>query len=214
MPKHVMIDDNTSDVTLDSQKMTAGSAHFGDSSNYIDIATDGTLTLAGSATTYDDLFVPLTTTKLGATNLPHFDETNVGYLFPQNDTSEKLYMTVQMPHRWKEGSPIFPHVHFRQGTNGVPVYKINYKWHSISNQTTSNYVVYTMSTPVATYVSGTIHQICRNSTGIDGTGQTFSSILSIKLYRDDNSYPGDSMTDQFDLHYEIDSFGTKTEYTK
>jgi hypothetical protein len=45
--------------------------------------------------------------------------------------------------------------------------------------------------PYNSYESGNIHQISQPSNMISGTGHTVSSMLLIKLYRDDNDYSGD-----------------------
>jgi hypothetical protein len=71
-----------------------------------------------------------------------------------------------------------------------------------------------MSTTQYTYSSGTISQLSSNSVGIPGTGRDLSSVLKIRLYRDDNTYTGDCLVDDFDIHYEIDSLGSNTEFTK
>jgi hypothetical protein len=39
-------------------------------------------------------------------------------------------------------------------------------------------------------------------------------MMVCKLYRDDNVVAGDVLTDQFDLHIQIDGFGSTGEYTK
>ena len=54
--------------------------------------------------------------------------------------------------------------------------------------------------------------------GIDGTGKTLSSILSIKLSRiggalaDD--YDDDALLKEFDIHYEVDTVGSRAESSK
>jgi len=62
------------------------------------------------------------------------------------------------------------------------------------------------------------HQLAKNATGIDGTGKTLSSMLICRLYRDPadaaDTYPQDVAFLQFDVHYEIDSLGSETEYGK
>lgn len=191
-----------------------GTTNFGSTTNYAEFSNTGTLTLSGSATTWDDLLVPLTSTKKGTNDLPHFDETNLGYLFPNGDTSEILYIIVQMPHRWKEGSVIFPHIHYKRTSAGKPTFKISYSWNSTGSAVSSPSTVLELGTEVFPYVSGNIHQINTNSAGIDGTGKTISSILLIKLYRDDSVVAGDVLAYQFDIHYEIDSLGSNTEYSK
>ena len=192
-----------------------GVIRFGLGSNYLQIGTDGTLTLAGSATYWDDLTFPLTQGKRGNTGKPDYDYTNVGYLFPQNNTGEIIYLSVQMPHRWKEGSTLYPHVHFHQSANQNPVFKMDYRWTNIGGTVSGSWTTLTMSTLVAAYSSGTISQIVgTGGVGISGAGKTISSELQIKLYRDDNVYMGDVLATMFDIHTECDALGSSQEYIK
>lgn len=41
-----------------------------------------------------------------------------------------------------------------------------------------------------------------------------SSIMLIKLYRDDNTYTGNAVTYQFDIHYQKDTIGSRQEFIK
>lgn len=193
------------------------------------IRSDGALTVVGASalddiavggdmsysdTYWDDLFVPLTTTRVGSNSKPDFDYTNIGYLFPNNDAAEILYFIIQFPHRWKTGTTVFPHVHWRQAANQTPVFKLDYKWYSIGEAPPANFSTYTMDQLAVTYTSGTLHQISNGAAGISGAGKGISSIMVCKLYRQDSAYTGDCLVDQFDIHHEIDAPGSRTEYTK
>jgi hypothetical protein len=167
--------------------------------------------LTGEGTVWDDLVFQMTQTPAGK---PDFDTTNNGLLFPNNNVNEIIYINVQMPHCWKEGSTIYPHVHWHQANSATPVYKIDYRWIEMGAAVPSWTTGYTMSTKAYPYTSGTIHQLSSNSTGISGVGHTLSSILQIKLYRNDSAYSGDTLVTSFDIHYEIDSMGSSAEYTK
>ena len=192
------------------------SGWFGDTTelNFSQFDEKGVLRMNGLATVFDDLVMPLTTAKQGALDKPDFDYTNVGYLMPQNDATEILYLVVQMPHKWKEGSSIFPHVHYRRTSAGKPTFKIDYSWINIGSATSAPGTTLALDQEVTTYSSGSIHQINKSAAAISGTGKTISSLLLVKLYRDDNTVTGDVLTYQFDLHYEIDSLGSNLEYTK
>lgn len=165
------------------------------------------------AVRYDDLVMPATATKQGSNLKPVFDETNVGYLFPKNDTSAVLYMVFQLPHKWKEDSEIYPHIHFRQTDSATPTFKLDYSWHNIGAAIPA-FTTLTMATTVVTYTSGSIHQIATSTSGIAGTGKTISSILACKLYRDDNTVNGDVLVYQMDIHILSDSHGSRQEYIK
>lgn len=172
--------------------------------------------LTGAATCWDDIvfeMTPLRAKNPANASKPDWDSTNNGYLFPRNDATEWVYITAQLPHRYKEGSTIYPHVHVQQGRNEQAVFKIDYQWYNIGS-TVPVAATYTMNTYGTTYVSGTIGQLIKGAAGIAGTGKTISSILKMKLYRDDNAYAADMLLDQFDIHIEIDGFGSETEYSK
>jgi len=162
---------------------------------------------------WDDLFFPLSQSKLGANLKPDFDFTNNGLLFPRNDTSEYVLFTVQMPHSWLVGSAIYPHLHYIQNANTQPVFTLQYRWTNIGAVESGTWTTITLNTNTQTYTSGNLHQVLKG-TSIDGTGKTISSILDIKLYRNDNVYVGDLLAKQFDIHYQVDSFGSRQEYVK
>lgn len=163
---------------------------------------------------FDDLFFPLASSKKGVNDKPDFDYTNNGLLFPQNDTSEYVLITCQLPHRWKEGSTIYPHLHYTQTQALQPVFRMEYRWTNIGDAVSGSWANYDMNTNAMPYVSGSIHQILKNTSGIAGTGKTISSLLELKLYRTDNVYTGDLLAKQFDVHIEIDGLGSSLEYAK
>jgi hypothetical protein len=162
---------------------------------------------------FDDLFFPLAQVRVGANSLPHFDYTNNGLLFPQNDTSEYVLITCQLPHRWKEGSTVYPHLHYMQTQDVQPTFRMEYRWTNIGDAISGTWTNYDLNQNAIPYESG-VHQILKASAGIVGTGKTISSLLEIKLYRTDNVHTGDLLAKQFDVHIEIDSLGSTLEYTK
>ena len=208
----IVTDDSSGNVLIDA----VGNTKIGDGTNYTQFATDGTLTLAGTATAWDDLLIEMKESLKGALTEPDWDATNFGLLFPQNNTTEYIVFNVQLPHRWKEGSTIYPHVHFFQNQNVTPTFKIDYRWVNIGDAVPSFTTGYTMSTIAGsqTWTTGMLHRIVGNSTGISGSGKTMSSMLQIKLYRNDNVYTGDCLVVSFNIHFEIDRFGSASEYTK
>jgi hypothetical protein len=164
---------------------------------------------------YEDLFVPLTQTRQGATAKPVFDTTEVGFLFPQNDATEILYFIIQFPHGRQLGSSIYPHVHWKQGSSNVATFKLGYKWFNIASTTTGAFSTYVMDTVENTYTTGTtIHQINVGTSPISPTTMGISSIMLCKLYRDDNVYVGNAVAYQFDVHILKDSWGSREEYQK
>lgn len=186
----------------------------GMANSYSKINEYGEFRMVGDGVVWNDLVIPLTQTKQGATTKPDFDFTNVGFLFPQNDATEILYGIVQLPHWWKAGSTIYPHVHWQQAADAAAVFKLDYKWFNIGAAVPAGFTTATMGTYVNTYVSGNLHQISKTTAGIDGTGKTISSIILFKLYRNDNVYTGDLLAWQLDFHLATDAIGSESEYAK
>lgn len=194
--------------TITSASAT-GSVHIGSSAaNGTRVEPDGTITLRGDATVFRDAKIYLTSSKLGANNKPDFDETNVGYLFPQSDTSEKLYIVIQIPSDYKEATSIIPHIHWLQVGSSTATFKLDYMWTN-QGDSTSTFTTSACDSGEYNYTSGAIQQHS-NFPIITGTGKKINSIFVARLYRDDNFVSGDVLTWEFDLHYEVDSLGART----
>lgn len=178
-----------------------------------DLEFTGTPILKGSATCFNDMLFPFTQSKQGANLKPDFDYTNIGLLFPQNDATEIVYITAQLPHSYKLGSDIHPHVHWQQSAATAVTWKMDYKWFNNGAAVPANYTTISTNTGVFSYSSGNLSQISSFPV-ISGTGKGLSSILLIKLYRDDNVTTGDVLGFQFDIHFEIDTIGSREELTK
>jgi hypothetical protein len=203
-------------TSLEHSKISGSSqsAIFGDTVNYTKFENDGTMIMSGSATVWDDLFFPLVAGKQGQTDKPAFDVTEIGFLYPSSDATQIIYISAQFPHSWKIGSTIHPHVHWKQTQSGSPVFKMDYKWFDIGGTVPSSFTTYTMNTREILYTSGSIMQLNYGS-GISGSSIVgISSMMLIKLYRDDNAYTGNCITYQFDIHIEKDSIGSKTKDIK
>lgn len=182
----------------------------------------GTLVL--DDTVYDDLRVPLTAVQTGGLSDPDWIQiqddgsgsTGVyTYHFDQN-TEEEVFFIVQLPHSWKEGTNIIPHVHWcPTNTNtGSVVWALEYTWADVGDAFGN-----TSTLTVTDAADGTTnkHQIA-DLGNIDGTGKTLSSMLICRLYRDagngSDTYNADAAALEIDFHYEINTLGSREEYTK
>jgi len=178
------------------------------------LRTTGNLAIKLDDTTWDDLRFPASLIRQGNSTKPDYDTTNNGLLFPQNDTSEIAYLIVQMPHSWLLESGIRPHIHFVQTGATAPTFKMDYRWYKNGAAIPGSWTTLTSSSCIFPYTSGSILQLC-SFPEIDGTGiDTVSSILDIRIYRDDNDVTGDVLLKEFDIHYQIDSLGSEDEFIK
>jgi hypothetical protein len=165
-------------------------------------------------TMWEDLRFPFTQTKRGASDLPHFDYDNIGLLFPNNDATEKIYIIAQFPHAYKLGSDAYPHVHWRQANATVPTWKMTYAWFNLGDTIPAFSDPISVNTGVFDYPGGSISQLS-SFAPISGAGiDMVSSIMLITFYREDNTGIGDVLAYEFDIHYQIDQPGSKTELVK
>jgi hypothetical protein len=210
---------------------SAGLTTIGDGTNQIKFGTDGNWTLEGSATVWNDMMVFPDATTRGGSNAPSwsiFKNNGSGsqgvFLYFFSDGSEQeLYFTVQVPHNYKEGSSIYPHVHWTT-TSGTPsgsnvVWGLEYSVVSFGG-TFPNTSINTGSTTVAEVgsLSGTHQHIITSLGTIPGTGIGISTILVCRLFRKTGD-PADTFSNSigllsFDLHYEMDAFGSSTMFSK
>lgn len=148
-------------------------------------------------------------------NIPEYDSTNVGWLFA-DDATETITMIGQLPHRYKVGSDIEAHVHFETTADDSVVWQLEYIWTSMGD-TTLAWTTVSDSTVSYTWTAGTIHQVV-DIADITGTGKGMSSIIKMKLSRlggnSGDNHSGDILLTEFDLHYQLDGFGSSTEYAK
>lgn len=180
-------------------------------------------TFVTNALFWDDLRVPGLSTKTGAT-APTFgnfvDANTQGYLF-NNAQDDETFFSIQMPHSWKEGSDIYPHVHWmRTAAPGVAantnvVWEFTYSWANVNTTFPAGTAITATNS-----VSGTnwFHQVS-SFAAISGTGKTVSSVLNCRLRRLANTSASDTYDQDVglidvDIHHLVDSFGSQQEFVK
>lgn len=197
--------------------------YVGDATNYMHADDDGTVRLYGDATAWDDLRFPAVMGKPGASqpDWVQFKDDGAGsvgvftYQFDKN-TDEELFFAVQLPHAWLVASDIEPHVHWAptDTDTGAVVWGLEYTWANIDG-TYGNTTIITITDAA----DGTAykHQLADFAT-VSGTGKEMSSMLMCRVFRDANNaadtYDADAALLEFDIHYQIDSFGSDEEYVK
>lgn len=189
--------------------------------SYVSInPTTGTLSFVGDATTWEDLRVPGFTVKLAGSSDPSYDTFKNGtkaYAF-SHTANKEVHFDMQLPHAWKQGSTLYPHVHFAPNANpGVAStvrWALEYTWANVDEvfgaSTTLN-----MDGTVGT--TDTSKHTMTASTTLAGTGKTISSVMVCRLYRDTSvagNYADKAFLVAFDVHYEIDQLGSNQVTTK
>jgi len=185
---------------------------------------DGTLVFEGTAEVWDDLRVSLDKGSSSASLEYIWGSSGPQiWYFRNNEGLEMMSFVVQLPHSWKEGTTIYPHVHWlpKVSKTGNVEWNLDYSWQNYDPTTPLVFPSYTTSTVVATgpFVANT-HRITSltGGTGLDGSGKKISSILICRIWRN-SSNSADTYTDDagllsLDFHYQIDTVGSRAEYVK
>jgi len=190
--------------------------------NYLSVSVDGELELKGTATVWNDIRVPLSSLKrLGFTD-PDWEQfqddgaASTGVYAPAFATNadQEVFFAAQLPHDWKLGSDLQPHVHWSpsDANAGNVTWKLEYTISDI-NGTFGN--TSTISVTDAADTVALKHQIVGFSSDIDMSSYTDNGDVSImlicRLYRDvsdGDTYGSDAFLLETDFHYEIDSLGS------
>lgn len=193
-------------------------------------------TLVFDTVILDDLRVPATTTKLGGTKDPGFSvfTTNgagsqgVFLYWFDSGIEEEVYCVVQLPHSYKLNTTIVPHVHWTpkitaDGTpaNQVVRWGLEYVWADTGQSFGNTVIVYgSTHTPAdANVVAGKSYYTAFTTiTPSASQGQGLSSMLICRVFRDATSptdnYEHDAGLLEFDMHFGLDTVGSRTETTK
>ncbi|MBG7617677.1 MAG: hypothetical protein IZT57_04840 [Chloroflexi bacterium] len=174
-----------------------------------------------SDTYWDDLRMPLSNTLLNpALTEPDFEDNGSG-LFAwgfdaDSDSTEVLNFIVQIPHSYKEGTDLHPHLHWQPETTntGDVAWKVNYAFASIDSAFSATDSCWVVDAGDGVALG---HQVI-DLGDIDGTNLKISAIIMGNVSR-----VGDHALDTFtgiayglelDFHFEIDAPGSRTENTK
>lgn len=166
---------------------------------------------------WEDLRFPATAINpLGAASPMTFDTTNIGFTAGPSGTSV-IAIIGQIPHAWEVGTSIYPHVHWSPTTThtGNVLWRLEYKWTNIGDTDAGSF------TPVDVLDAGDgtafKHQLASFGE-VSGTGKTISSMLIMRVSRiggdGTDTYTGDALLREFDIHYKMDAIGSTTETSK
>ena len=138
-----------------------------------------------------------------------------------------LVMAIQMSHRWKIGTVVYPHIHWLQSAAAMPNFLINYNWEVQGAAESNSYTLQPHTANVYTYSSGSLNQITKFGSITPPAGAGLSDILFIYIFRDvandsgefagaevDVDVQDNAFASSFDIHFEIDQAGSDTEYVK
>lgn len=144
------------------------------------------------------------------------------YKFQLNNAA---YFTVQVSHRYKQGTDLEAHLHWTPADRGneesgnLVGWKIDYSWANVNGVFAPSATV-----DLSDACTGTddYHEIA-SSVAIVGTSKNISSMLVCKVYRSDtgadDTWVGTTAAQspallEVDFHFEIDTAGSRQEFVK
>jgi hypothetical protein len=182
----------------------------------IDIPAGHQVILAN--TFWDDLRFPAAgINPPGAAADPTQDTTD-GRLVFSASAENIVAIQAQMPHSWKEGSTISPHIHWSPTSThtGNVKWQMKYKIANVFEAFPAEWTTVT-ALQAAAGVSDT-HQLTDFDGDITMTGKTLSAMILILISRlgadGADTYTGTVKLNEIDIHYEIDGFGSASEYSR
>ncbi|MBI3138986.1 MAG: hypothetical protein HYZ15_10405 [Sphingobacteriales bacterium] len=146
------------------------------------------------------------------------------WYFRYDQGVEAMSFNVQLPHSWKEGTTIYPHLHWvpKSSASGNVEWNFEYSWVNYDPNTPQQFPAYTTSTVISTGpFTATTHKITSltaSNAGISGTGKKISSILVCRIWRNSSTsgdtYNADAGVLFVDFHIQVDGWGSRSEYEK
>lgn len=174
---------------------------------------------------WEDLRIPLTAAQAG-TNPPTLAQlvndggvsTGVYAWKFSNAVTEELFLWTQMPHGWREGTDIYPHIHWCAETAaaGNVVWALEYTL-ADSDGGAVFPATTTLSVTVPTTAAALV-ALRANWASISMVGQSISTLIGCRIYRDTgnpaDNYGAKACGLDVDFHYQLDTPGSRQPLTK
>ena len=191
--------------------------------NYTAIGADGTFTLHGDATVWEDLREVLTGKNLNSVpGTADYDFDNLWVALADSGDIDVIGDVVgsnyQLPHSVKVGSTARLHLHWVQMTETSRTITGKYRIQKNGMAPATDWADFTATCTAAEdnvfpWVEGGLTQITR-LVDIDLTDIPISSIIQVKIARTDTNAADTMFALYMDMHVEKDSMGSNDEFVK
>lgn len=190
--------------------------HIGETSDsYSAFEPDGTLVFVGNATVWNDInFEALSLGRSASAPdlIPILGSGGLeGVAFDGQTTLEQLFSGSEILHDYKEGSNIYPHIHWMPSTAdaGNVTWFFEYSW----TDTSGSFSAPTTLNVTQAAGGAWVHQRA-DFQAINGTGMNIGSHIIFRLYRNPDApldnYIRDAVLLSVAIHYESDTVGSRT----
>jgi hypothetical protein len=182
------------------------------SSSDLHIQTGANSTLQLDTPVWNDIITSPLNLRPGATPpiFAVFMNGVYGFRF-DSSVADELHGSVEIPHDYKEGTELIPHVHWSPTTadTGNIVWGLEYT--KAGDGVTFPATATITTTPTA--ASAVINQLNRlDFKAIPGDGVKIGDVIAFRLYRQNggtDTFTGNAFLHSFGFHYQIDTIGSR-----
>jgi len=209
--------DDTLAAYFDSNLITYLNTNYEDKTDL-----NKTVLMGAAGEYYDDLRFPAQAINpAGAVAAPSVDSTETGFpgtLLFSGTLDHMVALTAQMSHTWKEGSSIYPHLHWAKTTSAAGdnvTWELYYRFIN-KGAAPGAWFTAQAGTMVVNHNGIAEAEAITAFPAIDMTGRTISQNIAIRIYRRGSSdaYNSDARLFEFDIHYLLDRHGSEAEFVK
>jgi len=178
--------------------------------------------VSGDLSRWDDLRFPAEAVRINpVTSHPDYGALvgNMKCLLFDGSTEEDVTFVAQFPHGYVIGSNVIPHVHWCPTTTnvGTVVWQLEYSWFDTNG--TAGTPTLTISGSVSFTTNSQYKSFYTSFPAVSGTAITgLSSIMMGRLSRradlSTDNYADDAGMLEFDIHYELDTYGSEAPTSK
>lgn len=229
--------DNTSDATKDAASAILTNKTLtspviaevvsGSSAADFTVTTGADKTLVLATPVWEDLIVSTAAVRLGgasaATEVAYKGGLVAGF---GTGSDQNMYFTFQLPHAYKIGTDVEFHIHWTIAASGAGAGVENVEWLFTSSACSPNLAATFESWPTATdhaalvvdvqNITADNHMATEIAT-LTGTNFLASEVIICSLQRNvdtSDDYGDAAYVVQLDLHYQVDTMGSRTEWAK
>ena len=202
-------------ITLRTPISIQAPATIGDlSADYTAFEADGTVALYGSATGWEDLRFDGLSTRSGTVAPKDTTGFRGNAAFQTrnliNTQADEVQFSVQMPHAWKSGSSIYPHVHISPISAAATPVTVSLVFDCYDATIGGTFPAASTLYTVTTSWSGAAwqHLLAGNTTAYTMTGMGLSAVQKCRMFRDNtvtDNYADEIALLYIDWHYEVDT---------
>lgn len=170
---------------------------------------------------WDDIIVPGTSVRTTGTTPPDIEQFNGSTIYLPafaggGPSTEQAFFSCELPHDWKEGSVIRPHIHWSPSTAGAG----NVKWYldlQMSPARGEDFsATFTRSAVDVTRTKAGTHEIIETTELVDMPLAKIGAMLIGRIYRvpTDDTYADDAFLLSIGFHYQMDTHGSRQVFIK